>query len=130
MWHSIEFVADVVQYPHRTSVLALYAGELERENRREPADGPAQVDVRLENRPAEPLEVDGDNAVADCRRDRAAQRGEEYLVDGQLKPAPGVIDLGCLLVRQYRRHPRQIVGPRRFGGVLLGQPQSCPGRIL
>ena len=125
----IERAVDAVQHLHRTCVLAVCAGEGNRVDRGEPADGSMQIDIGFEDQPAVPGEVDGDHTVTDRPCDRTAQRRKEYLVGGQSKTALRLVDLGCQLACQRRRQSRQIVGVGWFGNVLVGDPQGCPAGV-
>ncbi len=73
-------VVDVVQQLLRACVAGGGAGERNRVDRGEPADGSAQVDIRFENRPASPREVDRDSTgrrslLRSCGRVRPAGSG-------------------------------------------------------
>ena len=129
MRHRLECVTHLREELRRAGALVAYAGELDRVDRGEPADRPAEVDIRPQHGSSGAGEVDTGHAVThgDCQA--ARQCCQQDLFGRGLQYAARIVDLRGLFRCQGGGHSDQIVRSWRARIPCFGQPHRS-GRLV
>ncbi len=116
--------------------VAVRAAQRDRVDGGEPANRAAQVDVGFENRPARPVQVDGDGTVADRGRDRPAQRRQQDFLDRQPEAGgarrrsrlfPNAVNADDSLARSSAAGGSETSEPTSAGSLRYGRPARNRG---